>query len=120
MKPKLQEGFVFGTEHTFEVEVVKVEAPSNPYTNHQFLNEENAQRVFELLEGGSVVRAQVSPMILHPKVYIGAHGVQVDFLRKGEKDRFQTLHRAHVCDYGDGRKAYKEFLKCFTWEPVDG
>jgi hypothetical protein len=75
MKPKLQEGFLFGTEYTFEVEVAKVDAPSNPCTNHRLLNEENAQRVFDLLQGGSVIRAQVSPMILRPKVYIGVDGV---------------------------------------------
>jgi hypothetical protein len=88
MKPKLQEGFVFGTEQTFEVELAKVEEPSHPCTNHRLLNEENAQRVYDLLQGGSVVRAQVSPMILRPKVYIGADGVQVDFLTEEEKDRF--------------------------------
>jgi hypothetical protein len=120
MKPELQEGFLFGTEHAFEVEVAKVDAPSNPCTNHRLLNEENAQRVFDLLQGGSVIRAQVSPMILRPKVYIGAAGVQVDFLTEEEKDRFRTLHRAHVRDHGEGHEALKEFLKCFTWEPVDG
>jgi hypothetical protein len=111
----LQEGFVFGTEYTFEVELAKVEAPSNPHTNHQLLNEENAQRNFDLLQGGSDVRAQVSPMILHPKVYIGSDGVYVDFFREGEKDRSQTLRRAHVCDHRDGLEAREVFLKCFTW-----
>jgi hypothetical protein len=100
--------------------VTKVDAPSNPCTNHQLLNEENAQRVFDLLQGGSIVQAQVSPMILRPKVYIGVDGVQVDFFTEGEKDRFRTLHHAHVHDHGEGHEALKEFLKYFTWEPVDG
>ena len=72
MKPKLQEGFVFGTGQTIKVELAKVEAPSHPCTSHRFLNEENAQHVYDLLQGGNVVRAQVSPMVLCPKVYIGA------------------------------------------------
>jgi hypothetical protein len=50
MKPKLQEGFVFGTEYALEVELAKVEAPSNPYTNLRFLNEENAYLVFDLFK----------------------------------------------------------------------
>ena len=114
IKPKLQEDFLFGTEHTFEVEVVKVDAPSNPCTNHQLLNEENVQHVFDLLQGGSIVRAQVSPMILRSKVYIGVDGVHVDFLTKEEKDRFQTLHCVYVHDHGKGHEVLKEFLKCFT------
>jgi hypothetical protein len=49
IKLKLQEGIVFSTEQTFEVELAKVEAPSHPCTNHRLLNEENAQYVYDLL-----------------------------------------------------------------------
>ena len=54
---------MFGTKYIFEVELAKVEVPSNPHTNHQLLNEENAQCAFDLLQGDSDVQAQVSPMI---------------------------------------------------------
>jgi hypothetical protein len=71
MKMKLQEGYVYGTMFTFEVEVSKVDAPTNPCTNHRFLNKDNIERVYNLLYGDSIAQAQVSSMILRPKTYIG-------------------------------------------------
>jgi hypothetical protein len=59
-------------------------------------------------------------MILRPKLYTRVDGVQVDFFMEEKKDRFRTLHRTHVHEHGDGLEAHEEFLKCFTWEPVDG
>jgi putative transposon-encoded protein len=120
MKMKLQEGYVFGTMFTFEVEVSKVDAPTNPCTNHRFLNKDNVEQVYNLLCGDSIARVQVSPMILCPKTYIGEDGVQVDFLDDGGKDRFQKLRDAYVRENGDEDQARGVFLRCFTWEPVDG
>lgn len=116
----LQEGFVFGTMFTFEVEVSKVDAPTNPCTNHRFLNKDNVERVYNLLCGDNIARAQVSPMILRPKTYIGEDGVQVDFLEDRGKDRFHKLRAAYIRENGDEDQARGAFLRCFTWEPVDG
>jgi hypothetical protein len=55
------------------------------------------------------VRAQISPMILRPKKYIGPDVVQVDFGAEGAKEAFQTLHCAHVRDHGKGHKREKHF-----------
>ena len=57
---------------------------------------------------------------MHPKVYIGSDGIYVDCFKEGEKDRSQTLHCVHVHDHRDGLEACEEFLKYFTWEPMDG
>jgi hypothetical protein len=51
---KLQEGYVFGTMFTFEVEVSKVDALTNPCTNHRFLNKDNVEWVYNLLCGDSI------------------------------------------------------------------
>jgi hypothetical protein len=67
MEAKLHEGYVFGQDYTFQVAVSKVEAPTDPCTNHQLLNEENAKRIYGLLRSTNVVRTQISPMILRPK-----------------------------------------------------
>jgi hypothetical protein len=120
MKMKLQEGYVYGTMFTFEVEVSKVDAPTNPCTNHRFLNKDNVERVYNLLCSDSIARAQVSPMILRPKTYIGEDGVEVEFLEDGGKDRFHKLRDAYARENGDEDQARGAFLRCFTWEPVDG
>jgi hypothetical protein len=52
---KLHEGYVFGQDYTFQVAVAKVEAPTDPYTNHRLLNEENAERIFGLIRSTNVV-----------------------------------------------------------------
>jgi hypothetical protein len=83
-------------------------------------SEENAERIYGLVRGTNVGRAQISPMILRPKKYIGLDTVQVDFGAEGAKEAFQTLHRAHIHDHGEGLEAREAFLRCFTWEPVDG
>jgi hypothetical protein len=120
IESKLHEGYVFGLDYTFQVELAKVEAPSDPCTNHRLLNEEDAERIYGLVRATNVVRAQISPMILRPKKYIGPDAVQVDFGAEGAKEDFQTLHHAHVRDHGEGHEAREAFLSCFTWEPVDG
>jgi hypothetical protein len=79
MEAKLHEGYVFGQDYIFQVGVTKVEAPIDPYTNHRLLNEENAERIYGLIRSTNVVRAQISPMILQPKKYVGPDAVQVDF-----------------------------------------
>jgi hypothetical protein len=117
---KLHEGYVFGHDYTFQVAVSKVEAPIDPCTNHRLLNEENAERIYGLIRSTNVVRAQISPMILRPKKYVGPYAVQVDFDAEGARESFMTLHRAHIHDHGEGQEAREAFLNCFTWEPVDG
>jgi hypothetical protein len=117
---KLHEGYVFGHDYTFQVAVSKVEAPTDPCTNHRLLNEENAERIYGLIRSTNVVRAQISPMILRPKKYVGPYAVQVDFDAEGARESFMTLHRAHIHDHGEGLEAREAFLNCFTWEPVDG
>jgi hypothetical protein len=120
MEAKLHEGYVFGQDYTFQVVVAKVEAPTDPCTNHRLLNEENAERIYGLIRSTNVVRAQISPMILRPKKYVGPDAVQVDFDAEGARESFLTLHRAHIHDHGEGLEAREAFLNCFTWEPVDG
>ena len=93
---KLEEGFVFGTTHTFQVDVAKVVVPTNPCTNHRILNDKNVERIFNLFNSGNVVWAQLSPMILWPKLYMGAGVMEVKFLTKLSKARFQELLDAHV------------------------
>jgi hypothetical protein len=117
---KLHEGYVFGHDYTFQVAVSKVEAPIDPCTNHRLLNEENAERIYGLIRSTNVVRAQISPMILRPKKYVGPYAVQVDFDAEGARESFMTLHRAHIHDHGEELEAREAFLNCFTWEPVDG
>jgi hypothetical protein len=109
MESKLHEGYVFGLDYTFQVELSKVEAPSDPCTNDRLLNEEDAKHIYGLVCGTNVVRAQISPMILRPKKYIGPDVVQVDFGAEGAKEAFQTLHCAHVRDHGKGHKREKHF-----------
>ena len=55
MESKLQEGYVFGRDYTFQVTLSKVKAPSDPYINHCSLNEEDAKRVYGLIHDTSVV-----------------------------------------------------------------
>jgi hypothetical protein len=80
------------------VAVSKVEAPTDPCTNHRLLNEENAERIYGLIRSTNVVRAQISPMILWPKKYVGPDAVQVDFDAEGARESFLTLHRAHIME----------------------
>ena len=120
VEAKLHEGYVFGQEYTFEVAVSKVAAPTDPCTNHRLLNEENTERIYGLIRSTNVVRAQISPMILRPKKYVGPDAVHVDFDAEGARESFLTLHRAHIRDHGEGLEAREAFLNCFTWEPVDG
>jgi hypothetical protein len=86
----------YGTKYTFKVVVAKVEASNNPCTIHWLLNEENARRVYDLISAADVVQTQILPMILHPKTYIGPDEVEVHFVGEGKRERFQTLHRAHM------------------------
>jgi hypothetical protein len=71
VEAKLYEGHVFGQDYAFQVAVSKVEAPTDPCTIHRLLNEENAERIYGLIHSTNVVRAQISPMILWPKKYVG-------------------------------------------------
>jgi hypothetical protein len=71
MESKLHEGYVFGLYYRFQVLLLKVEASSDAYTNHQLLNEKDAKRIYGLISDTNVVRVQISLMILHPKKYIG-------------------------------------------------
>jgi hypothetical protein len=116
IKLKLEEGFVFGATHTFQANVAKVAAPTNPCTNHRILNDINVERIFDLL---NAVRAQLSPMILWPKLYMEASGVEVKFLAKISKARFQELLDAHVGGGGGMKERTKVFLNGFTWKLVD-
>ena len=120
LKPKLKEGYVFGSEYTFAVELTKVAVPSHPCTNHRMFNEENAIRIYEMICDGKAMRNQMSPMILHPKTYTGPDGRKVEFLLEGGKQVFLNLHNAHIGVHGQGIAARERFLSCFTWEPVDG
>jgi hypothetical protein len=120
VESKLHEGYVFGQDYTFQVALSKVEAPTDPYTNHRLLNEENAERIYGLIRGTNVVQAQISPMILRPTKYVGPDAVQVDFDAEGARESFLTLHRVHIHDHGKKLEAREAFLICFTWEPVDG
>jgi hypothetical protein len=88
MELKLHEGYVCGLDYTFQIELSKVGAPSDPCTNHQLLNEEDADHIYGLVRNTNVVRAQISPMILCPKKYIGPDVVQVDFGAEGAKEAF--------------------------------
>jgi hypothetical protein len=78
VEAKLHEGYVFGQDYTFQVAISKVEAPTDPCTNHRLLNEKNAERIYGLIRSTNVVRAQISSMILRPKKYVGPDSVQVD------------------------------------------
>jgi hypothetical protein len=120
VEAKLHEGYVFGQDYTFQVVVSKVDAPTDPCTNHRLLNGENAERIYGLIRSTNVVRAQISPMILRPKKYVGLDAVQVDFDAEGARESFLTLHLAYIHDHGEGLEAREAFLNCFTWEPVDG
>jgi hypothetical protein len=120
VEAKLHEGYVFGQDYTFQVVVSKVEAPTDPYSNHRLLNEENVERIYGLICCTNVVRAQISPMILRPKKYVGLDAVQVNFDAEGARESFLTLHRARIHDHGEGLEAREAFLNCFTWEPVNG
>jgi hypothetical protein len=44
----------------------------------------------------------------------------VEFLEDGGKDKFHKLRDAYVRENGDEDQARGAFLRCFTWEPVDG
>jgi hypothetical protein len=55
IKAKLEAKLVFGTAHTFQVDVAKVAAPCNPCTNHRILNKIIVEHIFELLNNGSVI-----------------------------------------------------------------
>jgi hypothetical protein len=55
VEAKLHEGYVFGHDYTFQVVVSKVEAPTDPCTNHRLLNEENVQRIYGLIRSTNVV-----------------------------------------------------------------
>jgi hypothetical protein len=83
IKSKLEEGFVFGVAHNFEVDIAKVAVPSNSCTNHKVLNDGNAHQIFDLLSASPVERTQLSPIILRPKSYVGPDGVEIDFLEDG-------------------------------------
>jgi hypothetical protein len=39
----MEEGYVFGTKYTYQVEVAKVQVPSNPCISHRFLDKKIAQ-----------------------------------------------------------------------------
>jgi hypothetical protein len=80
----------------------------------------NVERIYGLIHSKNVVRAQISPMILRPKKYVGPDAVHVDFDVEGARESFLTLHRAHIHDHGEGLEAREAVLNCFTWEPVDG
>jgi hypothetical protein len=120
VEAKLHEGYVFGQDYTFQMVVSKVEAPTDPYSNHRLLNEENVERIYGLIRSTNVVQAQISPMILRPKKYVGPNAVEVDFDAEGARESFLTLHCAHIHDHGEGLEAREVFLNCFTWELVDG
>jgi hypothetical protein len=120
IKLKLEEGFVFGATHTFQANVAKVAAPTNPCTNHRILNDRNVECIFDLLNSGNAVRVQLSPMILRPKLYMGAGGMEVKFLAKISKARFQALLNAHVVGGGGMKERTEVFLNGFTWKLVDG
>jgi hypothetical protein len=120
VEAKLHEGYVFGQDYTFQVAVSKVEAPTDPYTSHRVLNEENAERIYGLLRSTNVGRTQISAMILWPKKYVGSNAVQVDFDVEGVKESFLTQHRAHIHDHEEGLEAREAFLSCFMWEPIEG
>ena len=120
LKPKLKEGYVFGPEYTFAVELTKVAGPCDPCTNHRMFNEENAFRIYDMICDGKAMRNQMSPLILRPKTYTGLDGRQVEFLLEGDKQVFENLHNAHVRAHGRGIAERESFLSCFTWEPVDG
>jgi hypothetical protein len=72
-----------------------------------------------LLSGGYASQAQVAPMILRPRSFIGSNGIQVDIFANGNSESFNQLYDDHVQVYGDGKDAQEAFLACFTWEPVD-
>jgi hypothetical protein len=46
VESKLHEGYIFDQDYTFQVALSKVEAPTDPCTNHRLLNEENVQSAF--------------------------------------------------------------------------
>ena len=120
LKPKLRDGYVFGEEVTFEVEVSKVAPPSNPCTNHRVLNEFNALRIFELMQLSSTTRSQISHMILRPISFATSDGIEVVFPGHEEKSLFYDLYDAYMIKNGDNDEVRQAFLKCFTWEPIDG
>ena len=115
MKPKLRDGYVFGEEITFDVEVSKVAPPSNPCTNHRILNEFNALHIFELMRLSSTTRSQISHMILCLISFIASDGVEVVCPGDGEKSLFYDLYDAYMIQNGDNREVRQAFLKCFTW-----
>jgi hypothetical protein len=112
MQPKLLEGYVFNTNYRFHIEVVKIEATKIPCTKHWLLNEEYAQRIYDLISGACVVQAEVLLMILQSKTYIGPKGLEVNFLGERKMESFQTVHCVH--GDGDGEGAWEAFLRCFT------
>ena len=114
VEAKLYERYVFGQDYAFQVAVSKVEAPTNPYTNHWLLNEENVEYIYGLIHSTNIVRTQISSMILWPKKYVGSNTVQIDFDAEGVRESFMTLDRAHIYDHEEGLEARKAFLNCFT------
>jgi hypothetical protein len=107
---KLHEGCVFGQDYTFQVALSKVEAPIDPYTNHQLPNKKDAERIYGLVRSTNIIQAQISSMILLPKKYVGLDAVQVDFDAEGARESFLTLHRAHIHDHGEGLEPREAFL----------
>jgi hypothetical protein len=95
------------------------EAPNDLCTNHRLLTKADVEHTYRLILGTNVVQAQISPLILRPKKYIGPDIMQVDFDIEGTREAFQTLHCTHVHDYGRGYEVRESFLNCFTWESVE-
>ena len=120
LKPKLRDGYVFGEEVTFDVEVSKIAPPSNPCTNHQILNEFSALCMFELMQLSSTTRSQILHMIIRLISFTTSDGVEVLFPGDGKKLLFYDLYDVYMIKNGDNDKVRQAFLKCFTWEPNDG
>ena len=105
---------------TFDVEVSKVAPPPTPCTNHRVLNELNAFQIFDLMQSSSTTRSQILHMILRPISFIACDRVEVLFCGEGEKSLFHDLYDAYMIRNGDSDEVHATFLKCFTWEPIDG
>jgi hypothetical protein len=110
----LLENYVFSTEFTFEVEVSKVDTLTSSCTKHRLLNKDNVERIYGLLYDNSIVRAQISPMILCSKNYIREVRMHMDFLEDGGKDKFHKICNAYVCKNRDEDQIRDAFLRCFT------
>ena len=122
-KAELEEGYVYGRDFRWSVQITQVRQPIGPLTNQRILNVQNAFDVFRLLS--SAGHEDISCLTLRPIEYRppGA-GSPVTFGGVGGRQAFILEVTAWATREGiDPARVAPEvhkFLANVMWEPVDG